>query len=268
MTRDDYMAESGATVANGRNGMYRIGCSEVWGGIKNEDLDACSAVMTISLYSSACDGGRGGDIYYLSVCQGDMLTRVALADVVGHGEKVADVSQWLYSSLRDRMNGGAGSDILADLNRLVVARGIDALTTAAVVSLHRPDLSLTFSYAGHHPMLMRQRDGKGQWDVKPLRSSQADVANLPLGVSLDTRYDQETLRVHSGDRVLLYTDGVTETPGGGRELFGEARLRAVLNEVGDESLAELKHAVLRELHEFSGGELVHDDVTLLAIEVN
>ena len=84
--------------------MHRIQCTEIWGGIKNQDADVCSRGLTASLYSSACEGGKGGDIYYLSVCGEDKLTRIAIADVVGHGEQVSAVSQWLYDTLQDRMN--------------------------------------------------------------------------------------------------------------------------------------------------------------------
>jgi len=246
--------------------MYRIRCSEVWGGIKNEDVDACSAVMTTSLFSSARDGGKGGDIYYVSVCQGDMLTRIAIADVVGHGEKVSRVSQWLYSSLHERMNGGDGCEILEDLNRLAAERGQEALTTAVVVSFYKPKSTASFSYAGHHPMLLR-RPGAPHWQAVLLDASSGDMANLPLGVASAVRYDQQFVPVQAGDRVFLYTDGVIETPAPDGQLFGEARLRGVLDEVGDRSLYELKTAVLTKLREFAGGDLTHDDVTLLAIEV-
>jgi len=246
--------------------MYRIRCSEVWGGIKNEDLDACSAVLTTSLYSSACDGGKGGDIYYVSVCQGDALTRIAVADVVGHGEKVSRVSEWLYQGLQERMNGGPSSEILAELNRLATERGHEAMATAAVVSFHKPDSSVQFAYAGHHPMLFRRRAGS-RWEPLPLDGAGEKIANLPLGVFTDTQYDQQLIPVQSGDRVFLYTDGLIEAPGPNDELFGEQRLRRVLNDARDASLYELKTAVLTHVRDHIGGELSHDDVTLLAIEV-
>ena len=68
--------------------MHRLQCAEIWGGIRNQDTDVCSAGITASLFSGACDGGKGGDIYYLSVCNSDMLTRIAIADVIGHGRAV------------------------------------------------------------------------------------------------------------------------------------------------------------------------------------
>ena len=114
--------------------MHRLSCSEVWGGIKNTDLDACSAGMTISLYSSACEGGKGGDVYYFTVCGQDMLTRLVLADVVGHGQQVSQVSQWVYGQLAGRMDDPDQPALLSDLNSQVLAKGPGAMTTPVVMS--------------------------------------------------------------------------------------------------------------------------------------
>jgi hypothetical protein len=46
--------------------MYHLSCGEIWGGIRNCDDDISSAGLTASLFSLASDGGKGGDIYYLS----------------------------------------------------------------------------------------------------------------------------------------------------------------------------------------------------------
>ena len=59
--------------------MQRLQCAQVWGGVRNEDVDIRTSCMTASLYSSSADGGKGGDIYFVSVCNHDQLTRVALA---------------------------------------------------------------------------------------------------------------------------------------------------------------------------------------------
>ena len=246
--------------------MYQLKCAEVWGGFQNEDVDACSSAVTTSLFSSACDGGKGGDIYYVSVCQGDMLTRIALADVVGHGERVSRVSQWLYNSLKARMNGGDGNEILAELNRLASEHGFSAITTAAIVSFHKDDSRLCFCYAGHPPMLV-QHGAATHWEAAWLESRSEGLANLPLGVEVGTRYDEQSVAVQSGDRIFLYTDGVVETRNPGGEFFGGQRLGALLDENGGKSLYGLKTAVLSSLRQFAAGELTHDDVTLLAIEL-
>ena len=246
--------------------MYRINCSEVWGGFKNENLDACSAALATSLFSGASDGGKGGDIYYFSVCQADKLTRIALADVVGHGERVSRVSEWLYESLRARMNDGDNSELLAELNQLTSDHGFDAITTAAVISFNASGSYVEYAYAGHPPMLVR-RNGAARWEPALLGGTPDRLADLPLGVEPRTRYTERTVQAAAGDRLFLYTDGVIETPGPGGELFGTQRLNALLDAHGSRSLPETKAAVLTALHEFAGGELNHDDVTLLAVEL-
>ena len=246
--------------------MHQIQCSEVWGGIKNEDVDACSRCVTISLYSSACDGGKGGDIYYVSVCAADAVTRIAIADVVGHGAQVSNVSQWLYESLRSHMSSPSGDCVLKDLNDLAIERGAEALTTASVIALCKPAESLFVSYAGHLPAMLRRRDD-GRWTALPIERVDDSLRNLPLGIEPGIQFDERQVRAQSGDRILLYTDGVTETPNSKGQLFGQERLEDVLSDVGDASPYELKTAVLSELRRFSGGELRHDDVTLLAAEI-
>jgi len=81
----------------------RLECTGIWGGIRNRDIEITAGKVIGSIYSSACEGGKGGDIYYFGVCKGDIITRLAIADVVGHGEVVSEVSQYVYDSLKAHM---------------------------------------------------------------------------------------------------------------------------------------------------------------------
>jgi sigma-B regulation protein RsbU (phosphoserine phosphatase) len=66
---------------------------------------------------------------------------------------------------------------------------------------------------------------------------------------------------------VLYTDGVIEAPGPDGELFGLDRLHETLNRLADSSLPEVKQGLLAAVREHTGGTLVHDDVTIMALEV-
>ena len=222
--------------------------------------------MVASLYSSACEGGKGGDIYYLSVCEKDHLTRIAVADVVGHGSSVSEVSEWLYHTLEERMNDTAGDGVLADLNRLASARGMEAMTTAAVVGFYTADSNFYYSYAGHTPALLH-RAGDNAWRPIELDANEVRHVNAPLGVFSDCEFDQQKLPLVTGDRVFVYTDGLVEARNEDAEPFGEIRLRNTLDEAAAEPLPELKRAVLEAVRNYAGGDRRHDDMTLLAIEV-
>jgi len=94
------MKESQFPVVNSHG---RIECKEVFGGIQNKDIEVSAGKVIASIYSSACCGGRGGDIYYFGVCRDGEITRLAVADVAGHGEAVTQVSQFVYDSVKEHM---------------------------------------------------------------------------------------------------------------------------------------------------------------------
>jgi sigma-B regulation protein RsbU (phosphoserine phosphatase) len=163
-----------------------------------------------------------------------------------------------------RMNTLDGAGVLADLNGLVYTHGFEALTTAAVVSYYIGDSNLYYSYAGHPPILVQQ--GSGAWRPRPIEN-RGRPANLPLGVMRDVRYDQATLALKPGDRIFLYTDGVTECPNPGGDFYGDENLLDVLTETAGLSLPEVKETVFASLLNHAGGELLHDDCTLMVVEV-
>ncbi len=78
----------------------RIECKVIWGGIQNIDTEVTAGKFIGSIYSAASEGGQGGDIYFFGVCKVDIISRLAIADVVGHGEVVSEVSQYVYDSLK------------------------------------------------------------------------------------------------------------------------------------------------------------------------
>ena len=82
----------------------RLECKDLWGGIQNQDIEVSAGKVIGSIYSApCCDAGKGGDIYYFGVCKGDTITRLAIADVTGHGEAVSEISQYVYDSLKAHM---------------------------------------------------------------------------------------------------------------------------------------------------------------------
>jgi sigma-B regulation protein RsbU (phosphoserine phosphatase) len=79
----------------------RLECKEIWGGIRNQDSEVSAGKIIGSIYSApCCQGGRGGDIYYFGVCKDGIISRLAIADVTGHGEEVSEISQYVYESLK------------------------------------------------------------------------------------------------------------------------------------------------------------------------
>jgi sigma-B regulation protein RsbU (phosphoserine phosphatase) len=238
---------------------YEMHCAEIWGGASVKEDDVTTPGVNAAIHSSASGSTKGGDLYYFSVCAYDTLTRIAIADVRGHGEHVAHISEWLYQSLEARMNDSNGAGVLTDLNNIVRARGFEAITTAAVATFHRDKGVLHYSYAGHPPLIL----GRAGESWRPLEAD----GGLPLGILSDSKYQQESVRVSPGDRLFFYTDGVAECPGPGETLYGDEDMLAALNRYVDKPIADLRSELRDDLTNYAGGELLHDDVTFLLVEV-
>ena len=245
---------------------YRIRCAEVWGGVDQIDRDIVTGGLTASVYSKASGGSRGGDMYYFSVCGGDQLTRIVLADVQGHGESIAQVSAWLYDLVRDSLESLDATGVLTSLNTRMLEYQSELTATVAIVSYYLGDRTLYFTYAGHPPVLLQKRTGK-VWRPLDL-NHQSGLVNLPLGMFPKVGYIQETTSVEAGDRVFVYSDGITEYPSAQGEPIGPEWLIEQLEAKSDRSTAELKQTVLAALASENASGVDHDDMTLMVVEVN
>jgi sigma-B regulation protein RsbU (phosphoserine phosphatase) len=246
-----------------------LACTEVWGG--NRPIDAPIELPGIRgrIFSRPCDGGRGGDVHYLSVCGSGLIARMCLADVVGHGEAVATVSTAIHDLLRRYMNSFDHRHVLTKLNRRLASAGWSALTTAAVITHYPPARSLSVSYAGHPPVWLYRR-GEDRWSCRsadPAAPVAEKAIDLPLGAVPETAFTRHRQRLAYGDRLLALTDGVLEAPNPAGDFFGVDRLAAVLNKHRREPLDALARATLDALYSHAGtARLSHDDVTLLVVE--
>ncbi|MCA9289965.1 MAG: serine/threonine-protein phosphatase [Phycisphaerales bacterium] len=239
-------------------------CSEVWGGTHDIDLDVRTSALSSSIWSAACDGTRGGDVYYFSVCDHDMLTRLAIADVVGHGASVNEVGDWLYDSMVHCLNDGDDAAVLTELNRMACSHQLEMLGTAAVYSYVRGRHLLHFCSAGHPPALLYRQDARAWRALEP--ATGPGLAGLPLAVMPSVAYRRSTVAVTPGDRLLILTDGLTESADGFGRQLGMERLLETLQGLGNVPLRDLKMAVRAIRASHMGSAPARDDVTLAVLE--
>jgi phosphoserine phosphatase RsbU/P len=110
------------------------------------------------------------------------------------------------------------------------------------------------------------RESGRQW-LPLVLETKPGQANLPLGAFRSVRYDQGEIGVHAGERLLLYTDGLSEAMGPqSEEEFGEKELPALLETQGDRELTSLRDALVKGATAFSGGPL-SDDCTFMIVEI-
>lgn len=247
----------------------RLVCSEIWGG----NRPICSPVelpgIAGVLYSNPCHGDHGGDVHYLSVCGTGILSRVCLADVVGHGEAVATISDEIHAHLQRCMNQPDQRRVLSQLNNKLHGLGFRAITTAAAITYYTPTRRLSVSYAGH-PAGWYYRHDIRRWsrlENDSPRKTAHPLMDAALAIDADVPYSARSMRVSIGDRIVLVTDGVLEAPGLCGDHFGENRLLALLDARRDESCDDIGQALLDDMEQFCGASpLTHDDVTFLIAE--
>ena len=145
---------------------------------------------------------EGGDVHYFSVCGEEVLSRVVLADVSGHGAQVSEAAQTLHSLMRENINTWDQSEFVCRLN--TAFRGMRSgghYATAIVAGFRRDTGELVFTNAGHPPpLLYRHRSDTWSWlddvDDTPLFRDAAE--GLPVGLIEGTVYRQRLTRLPSG----------------------------------------------------------------------
>ncbi|HEX5109910.1 MAG TPA: SpoIIE family protein phosphatase [Vicinamibacterales bacterium] len=118
---------------------------------------------------------------------------------------------------------------------------------------------LAYCNAGHNPPLAQLHGSPA--------TSRLSAGGMVLGVVADSPYEEEGVHLTSGDCVLLYTDGVTESRDASGEEFGEDRLARVVQRLRGSEAAVLTDAVLSAAAEFSHNHF-HDDLTVVAVSVD
>jgi serine phosphatase RsbU (regulator of sigma subunit) len=246
-------------------------CSEIWGGNRPVHTPVYLPGLVGVLYSEPCHGRQGGDVHYMSVCGSGLLSRFCLADVVGHGESVAKVSTSLHRLMRRHMNTPDQRKVLRRLNDELIQIGESAMTSMAAASFYPPRGQLSVSYAGHPPGWFYSASTR-EWKRLTVATNDRSggIQDAILAVVDNLRFTRTTVPTCEGDRFLLVTDGIAETPDGpdghGAQ-FGEDGIERVLNETRDDDIHGQSEALLQAMAEHRGSPSAsHDDVTFLLLE--
>ncbi len=124
---------------------------------------------------------------------------------------------------------------------------------------------MLFCNAGHNPILI----------VPPANSNKEPFylkakPNLTIGIMEDFPYQQESITIEKGSRIILYTDGVTEAETAVKELYGEDRLVqwATENQSKPFTAKELGDNLLKSVRTFTNGAEQNDDITIMAINLS
>lgn len=199
-----------------------------------------------------------GDLYDF-IRFGERKLGLFIADVSGHGVPAALVASMLKTALTIYgLTNGSPAGLLKELNRVFCGRFEGEFITAACAVLNADSQRLTYSAAGHPPLLL--------WRASVSEVRQVEQNGLPLGIRESADYTDVTVPFAQGDRLVMYTDGVIETENLAGEEYGRERLGKILALPASDADECLRQA-LDSVSAWRGrGSEQKDDLTLVIAE--
>ncbi len=199
----------------------------------------------------------GGDFYDFFAIDEDHLA-ILIADVSGKGITAALYMMTAKTLLKELIQKHPVAEAFDLANQelcknnkahmfLTVFAGVADLKTGVMTCVN----------AGHNPPVLKHADGTAEY-LKIKHS-------LVLSASRKARYTAVDLELKKGDKIILYTDGVTEAMNCSKQLFGEEQLLKMLSAI-NASPQEIVHLIRSEVAKFAGSEPQNDDITLLVME--
>jgi sigma-B regulation protein RsbU (phosphoserine phosphatase) len=180
-----------------------------------------------------------------------------LADVSGKGVSAALLTSLLqgaffsiYGSTTDLSAG------VARLNRYILERSRNARFATVFWCVVERDGTTRWINAGHCPAIVVRGSG-------PIET--LEPTTLPLGVLADADLSASEMRLSPGDRLVIYSDGVSEATNWENQQFGEERIQQIVLQHADGNVAQLFDALHAAVTGFVGGATQKDDMTLLVL---
>ncbi len=222
-------------------------------------------IPTLQLAAHYQTSRRAGGDYYDFFPLPDGRWGILIADVSGHGTPAAvmmAITHALIHAHPDTPN--SAGEMLGELNHHLGTRytSDNGSFVTAFYGIYEPaSHRFTYARAGHEPPRLRRG---GDASIVPLDR----VGETPLGISTTAAYAEASETLKQGDRLLLFTDGVTETAqdGTAAELFSTRRLDAILKSCQGDA-ARFVQELVAAVDQFAAGQPATDDRTLLVADV-
>ena len=201
-----------------------------------------------------------GDFYQFVRTDNNHLG-ILVADVSGHGIPAALISSMIKVAMQSvALCAHDPAQVLGGLNRILSSEAHGQLASAAYIWIDTENRKVLYSAAGHPPLLC-WRNSKGE--MQRIESN-----GLLFGIEPDSQYPVCSVPVEPSDRLLLYTDGVTEPENAAGEAFGDRQLERVVHNNRSQPASELSHQVLSELRHWQTAAVSQqDDITLIVVDI-
>lgn len=201
----------------------------------------------------------GGDFYDMFLIDDNHLA-ITIADVSGKGVPAALIMMISRTLIKNTaLNKFSVDEVFYKVNNLMCeGNTINSFVTSWFGILDLKTGYMEYVNAGHNaPLIYKNKDKKIEF-IK-------DKPNLVLAAMNNTKYTKHELKLEPGDRLFLYTDGVTEATNFNKELYGNDRLQNYLNNNVSKPLTDTINGLKMDIDNFVGKEKQFDDITMLEL---
>ncbi len=197
--------------------------------------------------------------YYDVLKFDDTALGLAIADVTGKGMPAALLMANLQAVLKAFARADVAPEQLCEqVNRVICTNITEGkFITFFYGVLNASQQTFTYTNAGHNPPIVVHENGS---------ITRLEQGGLVLGIFPDAAYQYDVIRLQAGDRLVLFTDGVTEINNYAEEEFGDQRLVDLIIEHRYLRAKEIEAKIMQTINIFSGGQF-NDDATLIVVEV-
>jgi sigma-B regulation protein RsbU (phosphoserine phosphatase) len=244
----------------------RLSCGETWSG-----SGVTSGVMMLpglEVWLQSVPAGAahaGGDVHYLSNCPECIVSRIALADVSGHGDQVFAFADALRHLMVKYLTALDQEALMRDLNRVArLALGSFHYATMLALGWHSQKGLLVITNAGHPPPMWYRAASKS-WTWLDIDRRSVNAAGVPLGLLEDIHYLRRVIKLQEDDLVVLYSDGASEALNTAGTELGREGLMSLAGECDLHSAATCGAGLAQSLLSFRDGGSAQDDQTLIVL---
>ncbi len=206
----------------------------------------------------------GGD-YYDFIQLDERYMSILIGDVSGKGVSAAfymTMIKGIIKTLARKINDPAA--LLAEANEIFYENAPrNTFITAIYGMFDLKEETLTIASAGHNPLIV--------WKENKRRTELYNPRGIALGFNrgevYHSRIREESIPIEPGDIFVFYTDGVSEAMNMNQEIFGEHRLRSIIEQFSHLSPRKLEGKIIESVSEFSGNAPQHDDFTMVIVKI-
>jgi serine phosphatase RsbU (regulator of sigma subunit) len=205
----------------------------------------------------------GGDFYDFHVIDENKFG-IFISDVSGHGIPAALIASMIkiaFFTLKKYAQDP--KELIRRLNNILSDKIKGRFITAGYMLVDLEKNKVIYASAGHPPIYIYKKEEKSL--------AEFIAKGMLIGYNEKEEYDEISINVKKGDKIILYTDGIIEAFNNKGEIFGESRVKNIIVKNGENTIYDVSNSLIKSIIHWIKTEkkikYMNDDITLIGLEI-